>query len=462
MGEGMRSRVDVARDARLPFLAGALLLLGAALLAACGSTGGEPDPAPPTFVLSPPGTVNSRGSLAMTASTAGVYPGREDELQVLARLLDPAGNPVAGERVIFQAGFEGAIFQPAPPAGTLLAQDQFPAGFGITDLEGVAVVNLRAPVAPGRMPVTATVAELRLSALIFIDVFDNGFIPGEPGEGPTVVPASVELTQPTPGFELNFVVVGGVPFDAPDEPYILTTAESGIGTAEIVFDGTFPAFIRYTLTGTGSGTHTFAVVDEEGNAFTTTVKAEREPIVITPPSTTLPSLGQEDFNISGGLAPYTCSTGRGQVNPSRIEREGGWATYTAPLVRETAQINLVCTDAAAQNALATITVTPPAPTPVPSATPAPTPTAAPPQVVPAAQTLVVGESRNFAISGGVAPFTVTANGGTVTPSTVAESGGSFLYTATTAGTFTSLVSASNGAVASFSTTNLAPTPTPAP
>lgn len=459
----MQGRVRVMREQTLPFLAGTVLLLGAALLlAACGSTGKGPEPAPPTWVLNPPGTISNGGSLAMGTSMTGVYPGRADEVEVYARVLDPEGEPHVGQTVIFQAGFQGASFQPAPPDGEFVPQESFPAGFGITDGNGLAVVNLRAPVEPGRMPVTAVVRDLRLSGLIFIEVFRNGFIPGEPGTGPTVVPASTEVTQPTPGFELDFVIVGGVPFDAPAAPYILSTAENEIGTAEIVFDGTFPALIRYTFTGSGSGTHTFAVVDEEGNSFTTTVKAEHSPLTITPPSATLPSRGQEIFTVSGGLAPYACSTGRGQVNPTIIEQEGGWTTYTAPAVAESLQINVVCTDAAGQSALATVTVNPPAPTPVPTATPAPTPTAAPPQVVPSSQTMTVGQFRNFAISGGVAPFTVTANGGTVTPSTVAESGGSFRYNATAPGTFTSVVSASNGAVASFTTTNLAPTPTPAP
>ncbi|MEO2168052.1 MAG: hypothetical protein ABGY42_08010, partial [bacterium] len=233
----MRSRVIRADDERN--FAGAVftaLLIGAALfLASCGNTDQAPEPTPPQWVLNPPGTVSNAGSMEMSATMNGVYPGRRDRLEVLVRVLDPQGAPVVGQSVVFQADREGAEFTPKPPAETSLAQAGFPAGISLTDLNGMASVVLRAPVEPGRMAVTAVAIGLRLSGLIFIEVFPNGFFPSEGGQI-TVVPASIEVTQPIPGFELNFVIVGGVPFDAPQAPYILTTASSGIGTAELVFE----------------------------------------------------------------------------------------------------------------------------------------------------------------------------------------------------------------------------------
>src|SRR5262249_14757271 len=56
----------------------------------------------------------------------------------------------------------------------------------------------------------------------------------------------------------------------------------------------------------------------------------------------------------------------------------------------------------------------------------------PPQV-----TLDQGQSNIFVIVGGTPPYNIVANGGTANPTTVAASGGSFIYTAgATAGTFT--------------------------
>lgn len=358
----MRNRVIGADDERNPVgtMASAFLIGAALFIASCGSTGQAPEAVPPQWVLSPAGTVSNAGSLEMTASMSGVYPGRSDRLEVRVRVLDPQGTPVVGQTVLFQAAREGAEFTPEPPAGTTLAQAGFPAGIGLTDTAGLATVVLHAPVASGRMAVTGVAIGLRLSGLIFIEVFKNGFFPSE-GDLVTVVPASIEVTQPIPDSELDFVIVGGVPFEAPQPPYILTATASSIGTAELIFDEIFPAFIRYTLSGADSGTHTFSVLDAEGHSFAVSVKAEHNPLQLTPASSTILPSGEEIFVVTGGLPPYDCSVSRGTLSPEQIADEGGRTTYTAPAVTEAAIINVVCLDGAGQTAVAIVTVSPPTP-----------------------------------------------------------------------------------------------------
>jgi len=98
---------------------------------------------------------------------------------------------------------------------------------------------------------------------------------------------------------------------------------------------------------------------------------------------------------------------------------------------------------------------PAAPTPTPAPPPNPTPTPGPPSILPAAANLNVGQSQAFVISGGVPPYTVVPSGGTATPTTVPDSGGAFNYTATAPGSFTIVVSDSNGQVDSAMVTNTA-------
>jgi hypothetical protein len=61
----------------------------------------------------------------------------------------------------------------------------------------------------------------------------------------------------------------------------------------------------------------------------------------------------------------------------------------------------------------------------------------------------------FGVSGGLPPYSVNASGGNATPTTIPSSGGTFSYIATTPGSFTILVTDSNGKLASASVTNQA-------
>lgn len=386
----------------------ALVVCSAVGLSGCGggggsnSTGAEPSEAGKTFVLDPVGTTSNSGTMTMGVSKTGLDANRADRLVVFARLLDPRGVPLVGVGVRFRANFDDARFQPSAEPDP---RDGFPAGSGITDGDGVAQSTVIAPATPGRMAIVAEAGSLRLSGLIYVNVFDVGYIPGE-GDAPTMIPTEITVSDPSIGSQLQFIVVGGTPFTAENRPprglasveepetgfvyqldsvaqdvvlpYLLENPSSGIGLADLVFNGRFPASILYTLSGKVAGAHAFGVIDADGNSTTGTVTVEFTEVTITPESTTLEVGQTQALSLNGGVPPYSCTPSGGTLTPTLISERGGTTIFTPDEILRDATFTILCTDQAGQTVSASVSITP-LPTPDPSSAPggSPTPSAIP-------------------------------------------------------------------------------------
>ncbi|HEY8517378.1 MAG TPA: hypothetical protein VIS07_17845 [Candidatus Binatia bacterium] len=365
-----------------------------------GTDGGAP-PRAPQFVLNRAGTSSNSGTLTVGLDRFSIDANNADEVTVVARLLDPLGDPIAGVPITFEASFPDITFEGAPPP----LEGQFPTGTAVTDGSGLAAITMRAGGTPGRLAVQATApTNFHLGGVIFLQLRDVGFISGEL----QVLPQEITVIDPAPGTVIQFLVIGGQPFVDPQPPYMLQNAASGLGVAELLDDGRFPVPIRYTLTGRGGGalmgTHTFTIVDAAGNAVTATVNVEFTELTIMPEQVSLVTGQSQVFAITGGVPPYTCTPSGGTLNPTTIPNSGGTTTFTAGEVSGSTTFTIICTDQSGQIATAEVTVGPaPTPsggggTPVP---PSPTPQTASTVVVQAVPPTVNG------VDGGTANITAT-------------------------------------------------------
>lgn len=376
----------------------ALALLSVVGLSSCGggtnSTNSPPSEPGPKFVLDPPGTSSNAGSMSIGVSAAGLDGNLADRITVFAQVLDPRRQPLVGVPVGFQADFADARFIPDDPAPD--AQPGFPSGVSFTDGDGIAQITLVAPSEAGRMAVTAfTSRNLRLGGLIFVNVFDVGFIPQENNQL-AIIPSEIAISDPVAGAQLQFVVVGGVPFNdsspppgvaASDEleapvqvtpPYLLQNAASGVGVAELIFEGRFPATVRYTVGGRVGGIHGFGVVDARGQSVTGTVTVEFSELVITPESATLEVGQTQTFSLSGGVPPYNCVPSGGVISPTEITERGGFFTFSPNEIQREGTFTIICSDQSGQTVSADVSIQP-LPTPEPSGGPSGSPTPAPPE-----------------------------------------------------------------------------------
>jgi hypothetical protein len=350
-----------------------LVVQAVALIGSCGGgTGGGPSEGPPVFVLNAAGTSSNQGTLTVGVDRASIDANNSDQITVFARLVDPYGEPLRGQPITFQASFQDITFIGAPsPDGT----SSFPTTFAFTDNNGEAQVTLRAGGTPGRLAITASAPpNFHLGGGIFLNLTDVGFVSGDL----QVLPSEINVIDPAPGTQLQFLVIGGQPFQDPNPPYLLQNADSSIGSAELLFDGTFPAVIIYTLTGRGggalSGAHVFTIVDAAGNSVTATVNVTFTQLQILPPSASLLTGQSQTFALTGGVPPYNCTPSGGTLTPTTILESGGTTTFTAGDAIQSTTFTIVCSDQSGQIATATVTVAPlPSPsgggTPVPSATP---------------------------------------------------------------------------------------------
>lgn len=390
-----------------------LLVLGAVGLSSCGGGGGgnstnsEPAPRTPQFVFDPVGTTSNAGSLTMGVSKAGLDANRADRITVVARLLDPDRRPLVGAAVEFRADFLDA--QVLPEAPGLSQGSEFPRSAPVlTDGEGVASVTVVAPGEAGRMAiVAATSRNLRLGGLIFVNVYDVGYIPSPDDQsGPVMIPSEISITDPTAGAQLQFVVIGGTPFTGQNQPpaaanvepdvgfvfadpeaaaqetppYLLENASSGIGVAELVFNGRFPATVLYTVGGRVAGAHTFGAIDADGERATGTVTADFSVLSITPESAPIEVGSSQAFALTGGVPPYTCTPSGGTLTPTTINERGGTTVFRPTETTRDATFTVLCRDQSGQTVSATVSVKPlPTASPEPSGTagPPPTPTPAP-------------------------------------------------------------------------------------
>lgn len=175
---GKRSRAKLSSGDRCAtttivrgFLASLVLFIFA-----CGSTSGGPVPdTDPEWVINPPGPTSNAGELHMSVSREYLDADIEQSLEVHAQVLDPDGDPVVGQPVVFQVAVKDASFNPPlffveERIDLPRFQRGFPAGESITDGDGEAMVVLTMTPKPGDIPVTATVASLHVSDLRILRV----------------------------------------------------------------------------------------------------------------------------------------------------------------------------------------------------------------------------------------------------------------------------------------------------
>jgi hypothetical protein len=352
-----------------------LSLLGRVLVAAvavgalanCGSTGGGPATRGPQFVLRPIGTSSNAGTFIMSVERESIDANNADVVRVFARVISPSGRPLGGIGVIFRASLSDVTFVDGSPVPDLLSAG-LPAAETVTDGTGTAVITVKAGGTAGRLIIEGFTSNvnLNLGGAIFLNLTNVGFISGDL----QTIPAEIDVTDPSAGTVLEFLVVGGQPFLAPNPPYILQNGISGVGIAELLDDGAFPVVIRYTVSGKIAGTHTFGIVDALGNSVTGTVVVMFSELMIVPESATVPSGLTQSFAVSGGVPPYTCTPSGGTLDPTTILERGGTMTFTAGPVPGT--FTLLCSDASGQVATASVTISAaPSPGGGPSPSPAP-------------------------------------------------------------------------------------------
>ena len=335
-----------------------------------GGTGGGPSERPPTFVLNAAGTSSNSGTLIVGVDRNSIDANNSDTVGVVATLRDPLGDPIGGVSVTFEASFLDVTFlgAPSPAPGT------FPSITAVTDSFGNAYATVRSGGTPGRLTIQAFAPRnFQLGGAIFLNLTNVGFISGDL----QVLPNEINVIDPAPGTQIQFLVIGGQPFQDPQPPYLLQNASSSLGSAELLDDGQFPVVIEYTLTGRGGGalegSHVFTIVDGAGNSVSATVNVTFTELEILPPSASLVTGQSQVFALTGGVPPYSCTPSGGTLTPTTILDSGGTTTFTAGEPLQSTTYTIVCSDQSGQIATATVTVAPlPSPsggTPVPSATP---------------------------------------------------------------------------------------------
>ena len=335
-----------------------------------GGTGGGPSERPPTFVLNAAGTSSNSGTLVLGLERASIDANNSDTVGVVATLLDPLGDPIGGVSILFEASFPDVTF-----LGGTSDLTGFPSVTSVTDAFGNAYATVRSGGTPGRLTIQALAPRnFQLGGAIFLNLTNVGFISGDL----QVLPNEINVVDPAPGTQIQFLVIGGQPFQDPDPPYALQNATSGLGSAELLDDGQFPVVVQYTLTGRGGGalegSHVFTIVDGAGTSISATVNVKFTELEIMPNTASLVTGQSQVFALTGGVPPYNCTPSGGTLTPTTILDSGGTTTFTAGDAFQSTTFTIVCSDQSGQVATATVTVAPlPSPsgngTPVPSATP---------------------------------------------------------------------------------------------
>ena len=396
-------------------VAGFVAVLVGALLAGLngcggGGTGGAQSERPPTFVLNAAGTSSDSGTLVVGIDRNSIDANNSDTVGVVATLRDPLGDPIAGIPITFEASFLDVSFEGGAAPDSM---HQFPYVVASSSEAGTATAVIRAGSTSGRLAIQAEAPKnFNLGGLIFLTVNNVGFISGDL----QILPAEISVIDPAAGTQLEFSAIGGQPFKEPSPPYLLRNASSILGSAQLVSGQIFPTAVRYTLTGKLDGilqgTHVFSLVDAAGSSVSATVNVTFTEFKIVPSSATLVDDQTQILALSGGIAPYSCVTTGGRVDPSIVSRNGETTTFTPDPVIEQTSLSVSCTDQSGQVATASIVVSP---TPL--------------EIAPSSATLDVGQSQVFALTGGLAPYSCSSSGGgTLLPAVVETRGGTTTFT----------------------------------
>lgn len=277
---------------------------------------------------------------------------------------------------------------------------------GKTDAAGkfVTSITMTDPRVTGTVQITATAMALTVEAIL------NVIQPGEL----KVFPESATLA---PGQQQIFNCAGGVP------PF---RWEPSGGTVNV---STGPT-VTYTA-GSQLGTFTLKCTDSAGNVAGATITISTTALNILPGDVTLRPGQVQVFQVTGGVPPYTWTATGGTPTTGA----GDTFTYTAGSTPGVFNVTVRDSTGQFKSVKVTISVSALA-------------------VVPSAVTLAPGQVQVFQASGGLAPFTWTASGGTPTSGT----GSSFTYTAgSAAGVFTVSVKDGTGRIASATVTITVPT-----
>jgi hypothetical protein len=226
-------------------------------------------------------------------------------------------------------------------------------------------------------------------------------------------------------------------------PYTWSVASGALPTGIAL---TSSGAIQGTPTTAGLASFTIQAVDSNGTSDTASLKLNinsAQTSLIIGNTTLSPAqintAYSAQFNISGGTAPYTCAIAGGSM-PRGLQLNGCGIAGT-PTVAGNTTFELAVTDAAGSSTSARIalTVNPSVLTVMTSSLPS----------------TVVGSAyaTNISVAGGVAPYNCTVKSGSL-PAGIALSGCQIVGTATTAGTSTLVVGATDAAGASASSNNL--------
>jgi hypothetical protein len=415
-----------------------LALLGAS----CGGTGGGPSDSGHQFVF------DARGRLILTVQTVSTgtdqgCPSTGNDprrLLLTATLLDPQGVPFRNQLITFTAEFPDATFIPSNKNATSGANNQ---GSILTDDNGQAIITLVAGLKVGRMRVTADAPPaLNISTGITVTLTEQGFVSqGDLG----IIPTSVTFVNPAPHpsggpADFTFQATGGEP------PYKFSNANPSVGKIETT--GTCGSQGHYTLTAPVPTTEgaalkdTVTVQDEKG----TQAQADVQVLFVTCTLNASPSTitfnnakGGESAQITvpEAVPPITVTQTFPAAGTVVVDNNARTITFTVatppfPVAPDT----LLIRDA--RGCVATVDVTV---------------TTSQPVIIPASATLSPGQSQVFIVSGGVPPYRITPNGGTVNSTIVTEAGGTFIYTAgTVEGTFSIAATDALNAVAQAAVT----------
>ncbi len=394
-------------------------LILAVLGASCGGTGGGPSDSGHQFVFTARGRLILAVQTVSTGTAQGCPSTGNDPRRLLltATLLDPQGVPFRNQPITFTAEFPDATFIPG--------NDN--TGSVLTDDSGQAIITLVAGLKVGKMRVTANApAALNISTGITVTLTEQGFV----SRGPLgIIPTSVIFVNPAPhppGGPADFIfqATGG------DPPYRFFNSNPSVGRIETA--GTCGSLGQYTLTGPlpaeedEARSDTVTVQDEEGIQAPANVQV----LFVTCELTVSPEENISFDNAVGGestqitvpdaVPPITVTQTLPTAGTVVVDNNTKTVAFTVATPPFPGTNTLLIRDS--RGCIATVNVTVKVGKPV---------------ITPRENIILApGQRQQFIITGGVAPYQITASGGTVNTTVVTQAGGSFIYTAGTAtGTF---------------------------
>jgi len=392
------------------------------VVASCGGTGGGPSDSGKPLVFQARGRLNL---IAQPTNDARV-------LTLIATLLDPQGVPFRNQRVTFTAEFADATFIPGN-------DNQ---GSALTNDAGQARITLVAGLTTGQMRVTAEAPPaLNISTAITVEITAQGFVSrGVLG----IIPSSVTFVNPLVGPNVSgpmtiFNATGGTP------PYRWNNSNKSLGRIVPIGIRNVNEQAEYTLIGpipteVGEALQdTVTLQDAAGDRATATVLAIFAECTLTVSPTTpinFPNaLGGEtaQITVTNGVPPFTVTQSRPEAGRV-IEQSPGIFVFTVATppvpIPGNSPNTILIRDSRGCIASVDVVIT------VGNLV-----------ITPESVILSPGQKQQFVLVGGVPPYRITPNGGTVDAVTLNEAGGSFRYTAGAAeGTFSIIVTDARNAV----------------